>query len=222
MTITVTDRIDPGLPTVSVADARGNEADGQLVFDVTLSRVADRAVNVAFATGDGTAKAGEDYEARTGTASIAAGGRATQVVVRLRIDLFSEPDETLTLTLSRAAGARLGDAQATGVIEDPAEDVRRAASKLWLARFSRMVGGQVMSTSGDRIASDRGGGIATHHRRHPPHRRQWRGCLGFRRPRPLRPGRLWLGPVRGLAQRLVALSGGLERAGAAGRRPLEQ
>ena len=153
--VTVTDRIDPGLPAVSVADARGSEGDGQLVFDVTLSRVADRAVNVAFATGDGTAKAGEDYEARTGTASIAAGGRATQVVVRLRIDLFSEPDETLTLTLSRADGARLGDAQATGVIEDPAED--GAASKLWLARFSRMVGGQVMSNIGERIASDRVG-----------------------------------------------------------------
>ena len=155
VTVTVTDRIDPELPAVSIADARGREADGQLVFDLTLNRAAQQPVSVQYATRDGTAKAAEDYEAGAGTATIAAGETGARIVVPLHIDLFSEPDETFALMLSRADGARLADAQATGTIEDAAED--GAASQQWLARFGRVAGGQVMAVIGDQIASNRGG-----------------------------------------------------------------
>ena len=155
VTVTVTDRIEPELPAVSIADARGREADGQLVFDLTLNRAAQQPVSVQYATRDGTAKAGEDYEAGAGTATIAAGETGARIVVPLHIDLFSEPDETFALMLSRADGARLADAQATGTIEDAAED--GAASQQWLARFGRVAGGQVMAVIGEQIASNRGG-----------------------------------------------------------------
>ena len=153
--IAVTDRIDPELPALSIADARGREADGQLVFDLTLNRAAQQPVSVQYATRDGTAKAAEDYEALAGTASIAAGESTARIVVPLHIDLFSEPDETFALMLSRADGARLADAQATGTIEDATED--GAASQQWLARFGRVAGGQVMAVIGEQIASNRGG-----------------------------------------------------------------
>ena len=153
--IAVTDRIDPELPALSIADARGREADGQLVFNLTLNRAAQQPVSVQYATRDGTAKAAEDYEAGAGTATIAAGETGAQIVVPLRIDLFSEPDETFALMLSRADGARLADAQATGTIEDAAED--GAASQQWLARFGRVAGGQVMAVIGEQIAANRGG-----------------------------------------------------------------
>ena len=153
--IAVTDRIDPELPTLSIADARGREADGQLVFNLTLNRTAQQPVSVQYATRDGTAKAAEDYEALAGTASIAAGESTARIVVPLHIDLFSEPDETFALMLSRADGARLADAQATGTIEDATED--GAASQQWLARFGRVAGGQVMAVIGEQIASNRGG-----------------------------------------------------------------
>ena len=153
--IAVTDRIDPELPALSIADARGREADGQLVFNLTLNRAAQQPVSVQYATRDGTATAAEDYEAGAGTATIAAGETGAQIVVPLRIDLFSEPDETFALMLSRADGARLSDAQATGTIEDATED--GAASQQWLARFGRVAGGQVMAVIGDQIASNRGG-----------------------------------------------------------------
>ena len=153
--IAVTDRIDPELPTLSIADARGREADGQLVFNLTLNRTAQQPVSVQYATRDGTATAAEDYEAGAGTATIAAGETGARIVVPLRIDLFSEPDETFALMLSRVDGARLADAQATGTIEDATED--GAASQQWLARFGRIAGGQVMAYIGEQIASNRGG-----------------------------------------------------------------
>ena len=156
VTVTVIDRIDPGQPGVSIADARGREADGQLVFDLTLSRAASQAVSVQYATRDGTARAGEDYEAGTGTATVAAGQSTAQIVVPLRMDLLSEPDETFVVTLTRADGARLDDVQATGTIEDAAED--GAASQQWLSQFGRIAGGHVMTAIGDQIAVDRVGG----------------------------------------------------------------
>ena len=156
VTVTVIDRIDPGQPGVSIADARGAEADGQLVFDLTLSRAAGQAVSVQYATRDGTARAGEDYEAGTGTATVAAGQSTAQIVVPLRMDLLSEPDETFVVTLTRADGARLDDVQATGTIEDAAED--GAASQQWLSQFGRIAGGHVMTAIGDQIAVDRVGG----------------------------------------------------------------
>ena len=156
VTVTVTDRIDPGQPGVSIADARGAEADGQLVFDLTLSRAASQAVSVQYATRDGTARAGEDYEAGTGTATVAAGQSTAQIVVPLRMDLLSEPDETFVVTLTRADGAWLDDVQATGTIEDAAED--GAASQQWLSQFGRIAGGHVMAAIGDQIAVNRVGG----------------------------------------------------------------
>ncbi len=156
VTVTATDRIDPAQPGVRIADARGREADGQLVFDLTLTRAASRSVSLQYATGDGTAKAGEDYEAGPGTATIAAGQSAARIVVPLRIDLFSEPEETFTVTLTAADGARIEDGQATGVIEDAAED--GAASQQWLARLGRVAGSHVMNAIGDQIAVNRSGG----------------------------------------------------------------
>ena len=156
VTVTVTDRIDPAQPDVSIADARGAEADGQLVFDLTLSQAADRAVSVQYATRDGTARAGEDYEAGTGAVTVAAGQSTAQIVVPLHIDLFREADETFVVTLTGAEGARLDDAQATGTIEDAAED--GAAPEQWLARFGRIAGGHVMTAIGDQITVNRAGG----------------------------------------------------------------
>ena len=67
--VTVTDRIDPGRPELRIADARGPEAGGALLFELTLSHAAEGPVTVEYATRDGTARAGEDYEAIQGTAT---------------------------------------------------------------------------------------------------------------------------------------------------------
>ena len=156
VSVTITDLVDPMLPVMSIADARGREAGGQLVFEVTLNGVAGRTVSVEYATIEGTARAGEDYEAVAGTATIAAGETGTRIVVPLHVDVISEPDETFTVTLGGADGARLADTSATGTIEDPAGD--GAAPQQWLGRFGRIAGSQVMGIIGNQIASTRDGG----------------------------------------------------------------
>ncbi len=62
---------------IRVGNARGKEGkDASLDFAVTLNRAAAHAVSVDYATKDGTATAGEDYTAASGTLTFAAGETA--------------------------------------------------------------------------------------------------------------------------------------------------
>ena len=111
-------RRDP-LPVLSVADAQASE-DGTLSFAVTLEPAASAPVTVAYATADGSATAGSDYTAASGTLGFKAGESEKTVTVTLTPDSETEGSETLTLTLSAASGATIGDAEATGTVSDPA------------------------------------------------------------------------------------------------------
>ena len=139
---------------LSVADARVREAPGAtLDFAVTLDRAVASAVTVDYATSDGTATAGADYTATSGTLTFAAGETAKTVSVAVLDDAHDEGEETLTLTLSNAAGARVSDAEATGTIENT-DPMPRA----WLARAGRTIGSQVVEALGSRLE----GGGDTH------------------------------------------------------------
>ena len=144
-------------PAVSVADARAREGvDEAVVFEVSLDRAfttAAHSVTVDYATSDGTAKAGEDYTATSGTLTFAAGERVKTVSVPILDDSHDEGDETFTLRLSNATGARIGDGEATGTIVNT-DPMPRA----WLARFGRTVAEQVVDAVGARLAAPRGGG----------------------------------------------------------------
>ena len=107
------------LPVLSVADARANEG-GHLRFAVTLSEAATGEVTVDYATADGSAGAGADYTAASGTLTFAAGETSKTVSVALAADRAAEGDETLTLTLSNASGATIGTAAATGTVVNAA------------------------------------------------------------------------------------------------------
>ena len=109
----------PGAPALSVADASAAEG-GTLVFVVTLDRAAAATVAVVdWTTGDGTARAGEDYTAASGTLLFAPGETAKTVDVAVLEDDEAEGAETVELTLSNAVGAGLADATATGTVSDP-------------------------------------------------------------------------------------------------------
>ena len=78
-------------PVLSVADAEANEGSGATVdFTVTLSRAASGTVTVDYATADGTATAGEDYTAASGTLTFAAGVLSQTVAVTLLDDAIDE------------------------------------------------------------------------------------------------------------------------------------
>ena len=107
------------LPVLSVADARADEG-GSLAFAVTLSEAAAGDVTVDYATSDGTATAGADYTAASGTLTFAAGETEKTVSVALLHDGSAENDETVTLTLTNPSGATVGDGEATGTVADVA------------------------------------------------------------------------------------------------------
>ena len=108
-------------PTVSASDARAAEARGaSLDFTVRLSLALSETVTVGYATSDGTATAGSDYRATSGTLTFSAGQTSQRVSVPVLDDDLDEGSETLTLTLSNPSlsRVRLADATATGTISN--------------------------------------------------------------------------------------------------------
>ena len=80
-----------GPPGLAVADAEVEEAaNATLAFAVTLSRPPSGTVTVDFATSDGTATAGSDYTATSGTLAFAAGETAKTVSVPVLDDDHDE------------------------------------------------------------------------------------------------------------------------------------
>jgi hypothetical protein len=109
----------PSLPALSIADVslpEGNSGVTNAVFTVTLSAPSSTPVTVAYASADGTAQAGSDYQAVKGTLTFAPGQTSQGISVPLLGDTQVEPDETFTLGLGSPVGATLARAQATGTI----------------------------------------------------------------------------------------------------------
>ena len=147
-------------PSISVADARADEGAGASVaFEVSLSgafTTASHSVTVDYATADGTAVAGEDYTATSGTLTFAAGETVKTVNVPVLDDAVDEGEETFTFRLSNATGGRIGDGEATGTIanDDPLQ-------KMWLSRFGRTVADHVTGAVSDRLAKPLSGAQVT-------------------------------------------------------------
>ncbi|WBL41506.1 MBG domain-containing protein [Algoriphagus halophytocola] len=99
-------------PTVS----EGNSGSSNLTFTVSLSQPAPvGGATVDFATSDGTATAGSDYIASSGTLSFAVGESNKTVDISITGDEVLEPDETLTLTLSNPTGTNVSITDASGI-----------------------------------------------------------------------------------------------------------
>ncbi len=153
LTVTITD--DEDTPTLSVADAQGAEDAGSIAFTVTLSGASSKAVTVDWETSDGTATAGRDYEAVSGTLTFAAHQTERLVTVPVLDDAVDEAEERFSLRLSNPVNAQLGDAEAVGTIVG-----RDALPQAWLARFGRTAAGHVLDAVDERLTSTRSAGRA--------------------------------------------------------------
>jgi hypothetical protein len=109
---------EPRISIGDVARREGHSGTTLFVFTVTLSAASDVPVTVNFATADGTAKAGEDYDAASGTLTFAPGETSKTVTVVVRGDKKREADETFFLDLSGVIGALILDARGLGTILD--------------------------------------------------------------------------------------------------------
>src|SRR5207302_759043 len=90
---------------------------------VLLTHGISTPVNVDFATADGTAIAGTDYTAASGTLAFPAYATKESVSVSIVDHPVAEDDKTFSLNLSNATGGpKIEKAQATGTIQNDAPD----------------------------------------------------------------------------------------------------
>ena len=85
---------------------------------MTLDEAASGTVTVDYSTSDGSANAGDDYTAKSGTLSFSAGETSKTISIAIKDDIENESDETFTITLSNASGADLDTTSATGTIRN--------------------------------------------------------------------------------------------------------
>lgn len=118
---------DDALPLIVItgdAQSEGNSGTSPLTFTVSLVDATSnpapsgRTVTVDFATKNGTALAGSDYTANSGTLSFAAGETQKQIVVQMIGDTVAEAAETLTVGLSNPVNAAIQTGTATGTIQN--------------------------------------------------------------------------------------------------------
>ncbi len=108
-------------PTVSIGDAtvtEGNTGSVNAVFTVSLSGTSSQTVTVQYATANGTATAGSDYTATSGTLTFTPGQLTQTVSVPVLGDTVLEPTETFAVNLSNPTNATIGDGQGVGTIID--------------------------------------------------------------------------------------------------------
>jgi chitinase len=84
-------------------------------FTLSLSAASTAPVSVRWATANGTARAGSDYRAASGTVVFAAGQTSRTIGVYVFGDRFVEADETFVVKLSTPLRATLSTASATAV-----------------------------------------------------------------------------------------------------------
>ena len=111
---------DDGLPTLSINDASPVEEGQASSFEVRLSASSTVAVTVSYRTVDGTALAGSDYTAVSGTLRFEPGETTRTISVETLADDLVEEAEQFTVELSDPTGAMVTDGIGVGTINDAA------------------------------------------------------------------------------------------------------
>jgi hypothetical protein len=121
-----TDDLPPSpQPSISIQDAiitEGNSGIRNMTFNVRLSGRSSQTISADYITGNGTARAPSDYDARSNPISFAPGRTTGTISIPIRGDTLFEPNETFTVSLSNLRNVRAGDIRATGTILN--DDIR--------------------------------------------------------------------------------------------------
>jgi large repetitive protein len=108
-------------PTLTISDRTLTEGDTgslQAIFTVSLSSPSLLPVTVTYSTANGTATAGSDYTAATGTLTFAAGETSKTITIQITGDTLVEPTETFFVNLTSANNATIADGQGQATLID--------------------------------------------------------------------------------------------------------
>ena len=109
---------EPRIRINDVAMKEGNSGLTAFAFTVSLSAAYDVPVTVDFATADGTATAGSDYQAASGTLTIPADQTSGSITVLVNVDRLPEPNKTFFVNLSNLNYGVITDGHGVGNIVD--------------------------------------------------------------------------------------------------------
>ena len=116
-TATIAD--DDAAPAFSVDDASGATSaagGGTVLFTVSLNVASGLPASVQYATVNGSAVAGTDYTATSGTVTVPAGETSATVTVQLTTKTTYAPPKTFSLALSNPVEATVADGTGVGTI----------------------------------------------------------------------------------------------------------
>ena len=142
------------MPGLSIADAAPVAEGGEATFTVSLSPASSESVTVAYATQDGTAVAGSDYTATSGTLEFEPGVTSHTIRVAVLNDTTVEPTETFTVELSDPVRATLADGTGVGTITDDVEHRVERAFRTGLPEVGRAMAFSAVTCRIDRKMSD--------------------------------------------------------------------
>ncbi len=111
----------PSQPQISINDVtvtEGNTGTTNATFTVSLSQASSAQVTVDYATADGTATAGSDYQSTSGTLTFNAGETSKTITVPVYGDTTAESNETFYVNLTNPSNATIADGQGVGTIQD--------------------------------------------------------------------------------------------------------
>jgi hypothetical protein len=111
----------PPAPSIAINDRsviEGNTGTQAMTFTVSLSAAYGQTVTVGYSTADGTATAGSDYQAISGTLTFAPGETSQTIMVQVIGDRLPEANETFLVNLSDPTNASVADGQGIGTIVD--------------------------------------------------------------------------------------------------------
>ncbi len=117
---TIVDNNDP-MPFFYLDPASASEGDAgtnEMVFSARLSTMSGRTVTALFATANGTALAGSDFDAAFGTLTFPPGVTHQTFSVALRGNTVNEPDEFFVVNISGVSNATAAFAQSSGLIRN--------------------------------------------------------------------------------------------------------
>jgi hypothetical protein len=108
---------EPRISINDVSQIEGNGKSSIFTFTVTLSAAYDQTVTVNFATQNGTAQSGSDYQAKSGTVTFLPGETSKTITITVYGDKKREANEYFFINLSGASSnAWIFDPQGKGTI----------------------------------------------------------------------------------------------------------
>jgi hypothetical protein len=121
----------PGQIALQSAEGSVEEDAGKAILTVTRQGANSGPATVAYATADGSAKAGKDYTAKSGTVTFGPGETTKRIEIAVSADKAKEGDETYSVALSNASGAALGAPRtATVTIHDRTKRLKATLHRL--------------------------------------------------------------------------------------------